>query len=67
MATIKLPVAPILEIVLASLGLPHATFEEQQKDGPVFTCMGILRGIDLYLIWLVLALNLCLMLKIQQA
>ena len=38
MATIKLPVAPILETILASLGLPHATFEEQQKDGPVFTC-----------------------------
>ena len=37
MATIKLPIAPILETILAFLGLPHTTFEEQQKDGLVFT------------------------------
>ena len=38
MAVVKIPFVIILQCILEELGLPHATFEEQNADGPIYTC-----------------------------
>ena len=37
-AVVKIPFIIILQSILQQLSLPKATFEEQNKDGPVYTC-----------------------------
>ena len=38
MSVVKIPFIIILQSILQQLSLPKATFEEQNKDGPVYTC-----------------------------
>ena len=38
MSVIKIPFIIILQSILQQISLPKATFEEQNKDGPVYTC-----------------------------
>ena len=39
MTTVTIPFTLILQCILQQLGLPQATFEEQNNEGPVYTCI----------------------------
>ena len=38
MVVVRISIATILETILHNLGLPATTFDEQENDGPIFTC-----------------------------